>query len=57
MVLSMSGPWVETEDGERKGSDYIGKLDVPLIDRAEVGPFHSSGLDDSVDGGLIHQAI
>lgn len=57
MGVSMSGPWVETEYIERKGSDYIDKLDVPLIDRAEVGQYHSSGLDDSVGGGLIHQAI
>ena len=41
------------QHGERKGSDYIDMLDTPLIDRAEIGRHHCSGVDDSVDGGLI----
>lgn len=53
----MPWPWVETGRGERKGPDYIDMLYMTLIDRTEIGQYHNSGLDDSVDGGLICQAI
>lgn len=44
----MPWPWVETGRGE---------LYMTLIDRTEIAQYHNSGLDDSVDGGLICQAI
>lgn len=52
----MPWPWVETGRGERKGPDYIDMLYMTLIDRTEIAQYHNSGLDDSVDGGLICQA-
>lgn len=53
----MPWPWVGTGRGERKRPDFIDMLGMALIDRTEIGQYHHSGLDDSEDGGLIHQAI